>query len=327
MTCKLLAGSSHWEFHGPACRITSSNRYVGPRSMDGYEKKLLDIATVVTKDTVPAGNRDQIESRVIEKPQTPTPTEHVSHAPKIGGSEAGIVIAASAGIYFLLRYSEPSAADRTTRRRKYSIRRRGVRTHPLPIGLPGSLGEKLSSVFKGRRAGAGWVPARDDDYDDAGEWDTTDEPLREHRAVDRHDNEGDGDTVAAYHQQQQQPQQDGFLRVGSAPATHRATLTEATALSGTHKSRSASHVAAGAELSTRFGSVASPGALAQARSLTTPEPEGEWLDASDARGGVGGGGSSADNVPSALGFFAPQPRRADSGHEIQLFAGGTQNPF
>ena len=248
---------------------------------------------------------------------------------------AGIVIAASAGIYFLLRYSEPSAADRATRRRKYSIRRRGVRAHPLPIGLPGSLGEKIGNVFKGRRAGAGWVLARDDDdYDDAGEWDTTDEPLREHhrRADRRHDNDG-GDTAAAYHlqqqQQQQQQQQDGFLRVGPAPASHRATLTEATVDSGAHQSRSASHVDAGAELSARIRPVASPDALTQAPSLTNPEPEGEWLNARDTRGGVGGGGSSAesDHDPSAMGFFAPQPRRADSGHEIQLFAGGSQNPF
>ncbi|KAH9057076.1 hypothetical protein EDB83DRAFT_1063882 [Lactarius deliciosus] len=131
----------------------------------------------------------------------------------IGGSEAAfivvvialatIVILASIAIYCLLRKGEPSAAERAARR-KYSIRGRGVRTHALPIGLPGSLSEKIGSVFKGRRTGSGWEPARDE----ADEWDSTDEPLRVH------------------HHHHHDPY-EAHPRVGSAPPSHRATLTEA----------------------------------------------------------------------------------------------------
>jgi hypothetical protein len=217
---------------------------------------------------------------------------------------AVIVIAASAGIYFLLRYGEPSTADRAARR-KYSIRRHDVRAHPLPIGLPGSLGEKISSVFKGRRAGTGggWMPARDVDDDElyaGGEWDTTDEPLR---GLDRH-----SDVSLAYKPQQH----DEYLRVGTAPS-HHTSLTEASMESGTHRSRSASHVDAGADESLppdSFGRDAS-------QSVLTRQPDQEWINARDTRSGADNGSGAA----SPLGYLTPVPRRADSGHEIQLFAG------
>ena len=217
-----------------------------------------------------------------------------------------IVIAASAGIYFLLRNGEPLPADRAARR-KYSIRRRGVRSHPLPIGLPGSFSEKIGSLFKGRRAGtgAGWMPARDvDDDDDGGEWDSTDEPLHlRERELDRY-----GDVSSAY---QQQHGGDEYPRVGIAPTSH-ATLTVE---SGTHRSRSASHVDAGDVSSSpeSFGRDNSP--------VLTRQPDEEWLN-------VRGPRSGADNASGAvtpLRYLTPEPRRADSGHEIPLFAGST--PF
>jgi len=261
------------------------------------------------------------------------PTEHVSHEPKIGGSEAAfvvvvvllaaIVIAASAGIYFLLRYGEPSAKDRAARR-KYSIRRHDVRAHPLPIGLPGSLSEKISSVFKGRRAGtgAGWMPARDVDDDEdlyaGGEWDTTDEPLRvRDRELDRH-----SDLSLAYERQQHDG--DEYPRVGTASASRHATLTDASMESGSHRSRSASHVNADNEPSSpeSFGRDASPVALIPpTQSVTTRKPDEEWPNARDTRSGVDNDGRAA----SPLGYLTPVPRRADSGHEFSLFAGST--PF
>jgi len=241
---------------------------------------------------------------------------------------AVIVIASSAGIYFLLRYGEPSPADRASRR-KYSIRRRGVRAHPLPIGLPGSLSEKLSNMFKsGCRAGAGWVPARDDDddYDDddnyrvggANVWDSTDEPPR--------DRDLDGDE---------------YPRVGSTPASRLTVLTDETT-AGTHRSREATHVdATGAESSARLlGSTASSASPAPAVQAPAPAlapalapswvqrevPDEAWRNAGDARSGVGGGaGADGSHAASSLGYYAPQPRRADSGYEIPLFAGST--PF
>ena len=224
-----------------------------------------------------------------------------------------IVIAACAGIYFLLRNGEPLPADRAARR-KYSIRRRGVRSHPLPIGLPGSFGEKIGSVFKGRRAGAGagWMPARDDDDDDdlyaGGEWDSTDEPLRMREPeLDRH-----GDVSLVY----QQHDGDEYPHVGITPASRRATLTEASTESGTHKSRSASHVDTGHESSSpdSFGRDGSPVPL-------TRKPHGEWLNARDPRSGVDNGSGTA----TPLRYLTPEPRRADSGQEIPLFAGST--PF
>jgi len=242
---------------------------------------------------------------------------------------AAIVIASSAGIYFLLRYGEPTPADRASRRHKYSIRRRGLRTHPLPIGLPGSLGEKIGSVFKGRRAG--WVPARDDDY---GEWDTTDEPLRvrapEHHAIfdvdndndnDNHDGDGDGDGR----------QRDEYLRVGSTPASRLTALSESTT-ADTHRSRDATLVEAGAETSPGLLRAASPAAFGQiparATSVTAQVvPDEEWLDAgrdttsSVGRGSAEGGHANAEQ----LAYYAPQPRRADSEQEIPLFAGSV--PF
>jgi len=247
---------------------------------------------------------------------------------------AVIVIASLAGIYFLLRYGEPSSADRAARRRKYSIRRRGVRTHPLPIGLPGSLSEKIGSMFKGRRAGAGWVPAHDeDDGDDGGDggyrvganvWDSTDEPLHE-RELDRGFH-GDDEYL--------------YPRVGSTPASR--FTVEATA-ADTHRSREATHVdAAGAESSARLlGSAAAPASPAPATQAPVPAsalapalapslvqrevPDEAWHNADDTRSGVGGGGADGSHAASSLGYYAPQPRRADSGYEIPLFAGST--PF
>jgi hypothetical protein len=225
---------------------------------------------------------------------------------------AVIVVVASAGIYFLLRNGEPLPADRAARR-KYSIRRRGVRSHPLPIGLPGSFSEKIGSLFKGRRAGtgAGWMPARDVDDDDdlyeGGEWDSTDEPLRMHeRELDRH-----GDVSSAY---QQQYDGDAYPRVGIAPTSRHATLTEASV--ETHRSRSASHVDAGDETS-------SPGGFGRDDFSVplTRRPDGEWLDARDPRSGADSGSGTATPVR----YLTPEPRRADSGHEIPLFAGS--KPF
>ncbi|KAI0263788.1 hypothetical protein BC834DRAFT_844362 [Gloeopeniophorella convolvens] len=243
---------------------------------------------------------------------TPTaaPTTHVSHAPKIGGSEAAfivlvialasIVVLASIAIYVLLRNSEPSAAERAARR-KYSIRRRGVRAHPLPIGLPGSFSEKLGSVFKGRRAGAGWVPASADADDGLDEWDSADEPLRERERAHSHT-----------HAQYATAATEDSPRVGPAPASRRATLT--TASESAHIPRTASHVGGPSEDYGGSEPDAPPRVHVQAPSV--PTPDAEWF-----AGGVptrvgGGGGGRGD-------YFAPQPRRADSAHDVPLFAGGT----
>jgi hypothetical protein len=219
-----------------------------------------------------------------------------------------IVIAASAAIYFLLRNGEPLPADRAARR-KYSIRRRGVRSHPLPIGLPGSFSEKLGNVFKGRRAstGGGWMPAGDVDDDDniyaGGEWDSTDEPLRVH---DHH-----GDVSSAY----QQHDGDEYPHVGITPASRHATLTVASTESGAHRSRSASHVDTGDEYSPEsFGRDDFPVPLSQ-------KPHGEWLDARDPRRRTDNGSGTA----TPLRYLTPEPRREASEHEIPLFAGST--PF
>jgi hypothetical protein len=223
-----------------------------------------------------------------------------------------ITIAASAAVYFLLRNSEPSPADRAARRR-YSIRRRGVGSHPLPIGLPGSFSEKIGSVFKGRRAGtgAGWMPARDVDDDDdvyaGGEWDSTDEPLRVREGeFDRH-----GEVSSAHHHDG-----DEYPRVGITPASRHTTLTEASTESGAHRSRSASHVDAGDESFSpdSFGRDDPPVPL-------TRNQHEEWLSARDPRSGADNGGGTAN----PLRYLTPEPRRADSGYEIPLFAGST--PF
>jgi len=226
---------------------------------------------------------------------------------------AVIVISASSGIYFLLRNGEPSPADRAARR-KYSIRRHGVRSHPLPIGLPGSFSEKIGSVFKGRRAGSGggWMPARDFDDDDddlyaGGEWDSTDEPLRvRERELDRH-----GD-VSAY----EQPVGDEYPRVGTSFASRHASLTEPPTESGEHQSRSASHVDAGDNSSfpESFGRGGTSDALSR-------KPDEEWLNARDSRSGA----DNSSRVANPLGYSTPEPRREDSGHNIPLFAGST--PF
>jgi hypothetical protein len=247
---------------------------------------------------------------------------------------ATIVIVASVGIYILLRYGEPSSADRAARR-KYSIRRHGVRTHPIPIGLPGSFGEKIGSIFKGRRTGGGWVPARDDDDDDghdhggAGEWDATDEPIHE-RELDQH-GEFDND-------------HGDYPRIGVTPASRLTalTLTDATT-AGTHKSREATHVDAGAEssaglpilgpagLADAAPAIPFPAAVAQevppARARAPPSvPDGEWVDArKHARNSVGGGHAGGSDVSRPMDHYhLPQPRRADSEEEISLFAGSTR---
>jgi hypothetical protein len=206
---------------------------------------------------------------------------------------AAIVILASIGIYYLLRDNEPSAAERATRR-KYSIRGSGARTHSLPIGLPGSLSEKIGSLFKGRRTGAGWVPANNE----ADEWDSTDEPLPVYH---HHDLPYDAP-----------PQHEAYPRVGSAPSSRRTTLTEA---SGSYKSRMASHVEDPSE--DDFDKDRPP--IVHVR--VPSEPDEVWLNARDGRGGLGSVGTDLRH----MGYYAPQPRRADSGPEIPLFAGSA--PF
>lgn len=209
---------------------------------------------------------------------------------------AAIVILASIAIYYLLRDNEPSAAERATRR-KYSIRGSGARTHSLPIGLPGSLSEKIGSMFKGRRTGAGWVPANDE----ADEWDSTDEPLPVYH---RHD--------LPYDAPPQKQQRETYPRVGSAPSSRRTTLTEP---SGSHKSRMASHVEDPSEED--FHRDHLPILHVRAPS----EPDEVWLNAHDGRGGLGSVGTDTRH----MSYYAPQPHRADSGAEIPLFAGSA--PF
>ncbi|KAI0285239.1 hypothetical protein BC826DRAFT_1052484 [Russula brevipes] len=226
-----------------------------------------------------------------------TPTEHVSHVPEIGGSEAAfivlvivlavIVIAASTGIYLLLRYGEPTSADLVARR-KYSIRRRGIRAHPLP-GLPGSLGEKIGSLLREREL----------------------DPRRDGEAVD-------------LYQQRHQQQRDGYLRVGAVPVSCHPVLTEPTTES-THKSRSASHVDPRSEPAVSFGREA-PGALVQASVPThEPEPDEEWFDADDTISGIADGIPDGSNgTVNPLGYFTSHPHRADSGtvrgsHPSEIF--------
>jgi len=246
---------------------------------------------------------------------------------------AVILIASSTGIYFLLHNGGPSAAGRAARR-KYSVRRKGVRAHLLPIRLPSSLSEKISSVFKGRRAGAGWVPTRGED-DDGGEGEgaTTVEHLRVRDPEchndddnDDDDNRDSGDVTVAYEQQYHYDQQldSSYLRVGSAPASRHAALTEVT-LESAHRPRSASHVDAGAETVAHFGREDSPSAPVLAPLFPTVEPDEDWLDARAPGSGAGDRSADSGNVSRIMGYLTPQPRRADSGHEITLFAGTT--PF
>jgi hypothetical protein len=192
-------------------------------------------------------------------------------------------------------------------RRKYSIRGHGPRSHPIPIGIPSSFSEKISNVFKGRRAARGWVPARDEED----EWDTRDEPLREReRGQLHHDGEYEP------RRQQQQQQHDELPRVGSASASYHATLTEPSEVG--QLSRSASHVDPD-EIS-----LSCLGRDAQLPSVPTAEPEEGWLNADfdTTRPTITVGGSGN---PDPVGNFAPHPRRADSGEDIPLFAGST--PF
>jgi hypothetical protein len=129
-----------------------------------------------------------------------------------------------------------------------------------------------------------------------------------------------GDVSLAYEQQQHDG--DEYPRVGIASASRHTTLTEASTESGTHKSRSASHVNADDELSSpeSFGQTAYPVALVQAPSQSVL-PNEDWVNARDTRSGDDNGGGAA----RPLGYLTPEPRRADSGQEIPLFAGST--PF
>ena len=207
---------------------------------------------------------------------------------------AVIVIAASIAIYFLLRRErEPSAAG------KYSVKASGARKHLLPIGLPGSLSEKIGNVFKGRRRGAGWVPAKDE----ADEWDSTDEPL------------------PVYHPElpYDAPQQrEAYPRVGSAAPSSRTTLTEAS--ESIHKSRMASQVEDPSKEDFNRDHLSMPNAHVHVQAPSGPDEV--WLNARDSRGGLGSVGSTDTRH---MGYYAPQPRRADSGPEIPLFAGSV--PF
>ncbi|KAI0062037.1 hypothetical protein BV25DRAFT_1825903 [Artomyces pyxidatus] len=131
--------------------------------------------------------RNRLQNRQDNVPTIPKPSPTSSfhnNTPKIGGSEGvfiGLVVAltviflaACVAIFLLLRFSEPTARDRD-RRRQFSIRRRGA-PHPLPIGLHvpeashgGSVTEKLGNMFRGRRAGSGWVQANNDEWDSGDE--------------------------------------------------------------------------------------------------------------------------------------------------------------
>jgi len=226
-----------------------------------------------------------------------------SNAPRIGGSEAAfivvviilaiVVIFASIAIYYLIRDREPSSEERAARR-KYSIRKQSATHAP---GFAGSLSEKISSMFKGRRKGAGWVPAKDE----ADEWDSADEPVNH-----LPDLPYDPAPVA---------QREAFYpRVGSAPTSHRATLTEA---SESYKSRKASHVEdTSVEDFVKLGPPPMP--MPTIVHVQAPSaPDEVWLNAPGGLGSVG--------TASHMGYYAPQPRRADSGPEIPLFAGST--PF
>jgi hypothetical protein len=128
------------------------------------------------------------------------------------------------------------------------------------------------------------------------------------RELDRH-----GDVPSAY---QRQLDGDEYPRVGIAPTSRRATLTEASTEIGAHRSRSASHVDAGDESS-------SPDSIGR-DDLPVPltrRPDEEWLNARDPRSGVDNGSGTA----TPLRYLTPEPRRADSGYEVPLFAGST--PF
>jgi hypothetical protein len=109
---------------------------------------------------------------------------------------------------------------------------------------------------------------------------------------------------------QQQHDGDEYPRVGTAPTSH-PTLT---AESGAHRSHSASHVDAGDAFPDQFGRDDSPVPL-------TRKPDEEWLNARSPRSGADNGSGTA----TPLRYLTPEPRRADSGHEIPLFAGST--PF
>lgn len=210
---------------------------------------------------------------------------------------AFVVIFASIAIYYLLRNREPSSKERAARR-KHSIRKEGA-THTLPIGLPSSFSQKIGNMFKGRRSDAGWVPANDE----ADEWDSKDEPVN-------HLPDLPYDPAPVY-----------YPRVGSAPPSQRATLTEP---SESHKSRMASHVEDTPVED--FGSygppppppMPMPPTIVHAQAPSAPDEV--WLNDPYGRGGLGSVGTA-----NHMGYHAPQPRRADSGPEIPLFAGST--PF
>ena len=199
---------------------------------------------------------------------------------------AVIVILASISIYYLLRNREPSSKERAARR-KYSIK-----GSALPTGLPGSLSSKIGSWFKGRRRNsAGWEPAKDEED----EWDSKDEPI--HHLPDL-------------------PYDPAYPRVGSAPPSHRTTLTEVP--ESLYKSRMASHVEDHSQED--FGRYDPPPPsmppMPIVRVQAPSAPDEVWLNAHDGRGGLGSIHTGAN-----MSYYAPQPRRADSSPEIPLFAG------
>lgn len=151
-------------------------------------------------------------------------------------------------------------------------------------------------MFKGRRRNAGWVPANDE----ADEWDSKDEPVN-------HLPDLPYDPAPTY-----------YPRVGSAPPSQIATLTEA---SETYKSREASHVEdTPVEDFGSYGPPPMPMHPTIVHAQAPSAPDEVWLNDPYGRGGLGSVGTA-----SHMAYYAPQPRRADSGPEIPLFAGST--PF
>jgi hypothetical protein len=200
-----------------------------------------------------------------------------------------VVIFASIAIYYLIRDRKRSSKEHAEEH-EYSFKKPDERTHVFPMGLPGSLSERIRSMFKGRRKGAGWEPANDE----ADEWDSKDEPTN-------HLPDLPYDPAPAY------------PSVGAAPTSHRAKLVEA---SESYKSRAASHVE---DTSVGdFGRYDPPPVFMPTVHVQAPSaPDVVWLNAPPVgRGGLGNVGTA-----SHVSYYAPQPRRADSGPEIPLFAG------
>jgi hypothetical protein len=235
---------------------------------------------------------------VSSAPKTgPAPVIVYSNAPKIGGSEAAfivlviilaiVVIFASIAIYYMIRDRSRSSEERAERH-KYSVKKDDERKHAFSIG---SLSEKIRGMFKGRRKRAGWEPANDE----ADEWDSKDEPVN-------HLPDLPYDPAPAY------------PHVGSAPKSHRATLTEAS--ESLHKSRMASHVEDTSSIEDYARHGPPPMFMPTVHAQAPSAPDVVWLNAPDSRGGLSNVGTLGH-----VDYYAPQPRRADSGPEIPLFAG------